>query len=142
MRFSRLDRGVLLVTLGLAGTLALITLVGDRVGVQLARFAPVDQARSTSAVTLQFTEDMNRDSVVQRFRLEPSVPGDVTWAGRTLIYRPRERLQPGTRYTGVLEPGVESAARRKLLSEHRFAFIVVGPQVAFLAPADAPVQNV
>ena len=142
MILSRFDRSVFVVLLALAGALGLTILGGDRVGVQLTRFAPIDVARGASVVTLQFNEDMNRISVAERFRLEPPIAGEVTWNGRTMTFRPRDGLQPGTRYAVTLEAGALSDAGRKVLGEHRFGFTVAGPRIAYLAPIDRAVQNI
>jgi len=140
--FSRFDRWVCVVVLTLVGALGLTILAGDRVGVQLTRFAPVEAARGASVVTLQFNDDMNRTSVAERFRLNPPIAGEITWNGRTMTFRPRTGLRPGIRYTVVLEPGALSDAGRKMLGEHRFGFTVAGPRIAYLAPIDGAVQNI
>ncbi len=57
--FSRFDRWVCAIVLTLVGVLGGTILAGDRVGVQLTRFAPVEVARGASVVTLR--EDYDAD---------------------------------------------------------------------------------
>jgi dipeptidyl aminopeptidase/acylaminoacyl peptidase len=141
-RISAFDRLVLACSLAVVGLMVVTLLHGDQVGVQLTRVAPLDQARRNSVVTVQFSEDMSRDSVASRFRLEPGVEGDITWSGRTMMFHPRQPLESGSRYTALLEAGAASESGRTLLAERRFGFAVRGERVAYLAPIDGPVKNV
>lgn len=136
------DRVVLtalaLLVLGVVGTV----LLGDRVGVTLVRVGPLGTARSTSAITMQFSELMNRDSVQERLRLEPDLKGAFSWNGSTVSFRPENPLVPGQAYTVVLEQGALSQEGRAVLSEYRYEFAVAQPRVAYLAPADSAPQNI
>ncbi len=140
--FSAFDRTVLLVVTGLVVAIAVTVLLGDHVGVTLVRVGPLGVARSTSQVLVQFSEEMKRDTVTPRLRIEPAVDGDFTWSGTTMLFRPKEALVPGTQYTVVLQPEAESQAGRKVLSEYQFSFTVRTPHVAYLAPADSAPQNI
>jgi Tol biopolymer transport system component len=141
--FSPFDRAVLLVIIVLLAGIGLTVVLGDHVGVTLVRVEPLGtKARSTSPVLIQFSEAMNRDSVVQRLRLEPQVEGEFSWSGSTMLFRPAEALEPGRDYTVVLAPDAESETGRKVLSEYQFSFTVRRPQVAYLAPADSAPQNI
>lgn len=120
------------------GALAL----GDRVGVQLSSFGPVHDAGRAAQVTLVFSEEMDRDSVRARFRIDPAVAGEISWSGRAMHFRPAEEFVPGTRYEVLLDAGAESRAGRKLLGSTRFDFTVHGSRVAYLAPVDESVKNV
>jgi Tol biopolymer transport system component len=139
---SAFDRIVLGVIAALVVGILGVVLLGDRVGVTLVRVAPLETGHSTSPIVIQFSEPMNRDTVAGRLRLEPAVEGDITWSGATLFFRPRQALQPGENYTVVLERGAVAAEGRELLSEYRFAFTVMRPRVAYLAPADSTPQNI
>lgn len=144
----------------LAGLL-LTVLLGDRVGVTLERAAPLGTARSTSRITLQFSEPMNRDSVPQHLRVLQLVPGaavaasnvppeavqatltgSISWSGTTLTFHPDTVLLPGTTYLVALDPGATSETGRQVLSEYRFTFTVSRPRVAFLAPASGSPLNI
>ncbi len=141
-RLTRFDRVVVLILLALLAAIALTIALGDHVGVRVLRAAPQGQAHSTAWIILQFSEEMDRDTVAQRLRVEPAVEGDLSWSSATLALRPRQALQPDRNYHVVLEPGAQSVTGRKVLREHRFTFSVRQPQVAFLAPADGVPQNI
>lgn len=139
---SVFDRTVVIVLIALVLLIALVVLMGDRVGVQLTRVAPLETAHSTDRISLQFTEDMNRDTVTERLRFEPEIDGEITWSGRTIFFRPDRALEPGSDYTVILEPGAQSENGREVLSEYRYSFTVLTPRVAYLAPADGVPQNI
>jgi hypothetical protein len=152
-RFSRFDRAVLGVIAALALALVAVLLLGDRVGVTLNRVGPLGEgARSTSPISLTFSESMNRETlstyltvaglpagadpqtVVDADTLEP-ITGAISWTGRTATFRPAEPLTPGAAYMVRLAPGFESDQGRRVLAEYRFGFTVRRPRVAYLAPA-------
>ncbi len=141
-RFSRFDRTVFGAVLALILAILVVVLLGDHVGVQLLRSSPAGVARSTSPITIQFSETMNRLTVEERLRLEPTVEGTFAWNGATMIFRPVEALLPGQEYTVILAAGAESDGGRRVLAEHRYTFTVRRPEVAYLAPADAAPQNI
>jgi|FLYN01.1.fsa_nt_gi Tol biopolymer transport system component len=139
---STFDKTVLLVIAVLLAGIGLTVLLGDHVGVTLVQAGPLEVARSTSPIVIQFSEDMKRDTVTERLRIEPAVEGEFSWSGRTMIFRPAQALEPGQDYTVVLEPNAESETGRKVLAEYRFSFRVRTPLVAYLAPADSAPQNI
>jgi Tol biopolymer transport system component len=138
-RFDTIVAGVIAVLLG---AIILTILLGDRVGVQIERFAPIDAASSTAAVTLTFNEMMNWDSVIQRLQFSPPIDGDFNRGSRTLRFIPAEPLEPGETYRVSLIAGAESSSGRKVLRETTFDFRIRTPRVAYLAPADAVPQNI
>jgi Tol biopolymer transport system component len=142
LRISSFDRIVLgvvaLLLLGIGGTI----LLGDRVGVTLARVGPLGTARSTSPIIIQFSELMDRPSVEQRLTLEPDVQGAFNWNGHTVQFRPDTPLAPGQAYTVILQSGARSEEGREVLSEYRYSFTVAQPRVAYLSPADGIPQNI
>ncbi len=139
---TRFDRLVLLIALALLVAILLTVLLGDHVGVQLVRTAPVGAAHSTHWITIQFSETMDRASVAERLRLEPSVAGDLSWNGATLIFRPEAALVPGESYAVVLASGAVGQTGRPVLAEHHFTFTVQPPLIAYLAPANDSPQNI
>ncbi len=139
---NRFDRVVLAAIGLLVAAIAFTMLMGDRVGVTLERVTPLATAHSTSPITIQFSEAMNRDSVSPRLRIEPELPGAVSWSGATLIYRPSAAMRPGTTYTVTLDDGAVSETGRAILNEYQFSFEVLRPRVAYLYPADSVPQNI
>lgn len=141
-RLSNFDVTVLIVGSGLVGAILLTILLGDRVGVRIARIAPQGEASSTARIAIQFNEAMNWETVTPRISLDPPLEGDVSWSGTTLRFRPASALTPGAQYTVNLQEGAESVDGRKLLEEVRFTFTVRSARVAYLAPSDGVPQNV
>lgn len=151
--FTRFDKVVVFIILALAAAIGLTILLGDRVGVTLERVGPLGIARSTSAVTLQFSETMNRDTVPARLQLVQinptavntatisesdvlaTVAGTTNWNANTLNFRPDTALQPGASYMVILTPGATSDSGRQVLAEYRYSFTVRSARVAYLAPA-------
>lgn len=138
-QFDRVVGGV--IGLLLVG-IALTVLAGDRVGVQVRRVSPLEQASATENIQLEFTDAMLRESVETRFQIEPSIDGDMRWSNTTLIFDPLHPLTAGETYRISLEAGAESQTGRAVLNEYQFSFTVETPRVAYLAPADSAPQNV
>jgi Tol biopolymer transport system component len=141
-RFSRFDRAVGFVLLGLAIFIGITLLIGDRIGVRLIRVSPLGEAHSTDTILIQFTEIMDRESVEERLEIEPEVPGDFSWSGDTLVFRPAEPLPTGQDFTVTVDEGASSRYGRALLNPYQFSFSVREPWVAWLAPADGFPQNI
>jgi Tol biopolymer transport system component len=156
---SRFDKMVLLIMALLVAAIGLTVLMGDRVGVTLERFGPLRTARSTSNITLQFSELMNKDTVASRLRVvevQPGIPpdqitesdiivpveGELGWNGKTAIFKPAAALEPGASYMVALASGAESEGGRLVLSEYRYDFQVRRPQIAYLAPANSAPFNI
>jgi Tol biopolymer transport system component len=157
--FSRFDKTVLLIIGLLAAGIGLTITLGDRVGVTLERVGPLGMARSTSNITLEFSETMNRDTVGGRLRVvevKPgtipeqmqavdvikTVQGELHWNHTTAIFRPESALRPGAFYAVILDSGAQSDTGREVLSEYRFVFQVRSPRVAYLSPADSAPFNI
>lgn len=141
-RFSRFDRVVFLAIIALLAGIGLTILLGDRVGVTLRRVSPVGTARSTSRITIQFSEMMNRESVENNFRLEPDRAGTFSWNGDVMVFQPDEPFLPGETIDAVLARGAVSESGREVLSDYRFSFTVRRPRVAYLFPSDDVPQNI
>ena len=140
--FSRFDRAVVVAIVVLIGAILLTIALGDRVGVTLKRVAPLGTAHSTTAITLQFDEPMDRSTAEQRLRFEPPLTGTITWSGETLSFEPDAPLNPAAEYTVVLEQGARAESGRETVSEFRYSFTVMQPRIAYLYPADNSPQNI
>ena len=117
---------------GFIAVFGIIVSIGDNVGVQVARFGPEQVGTSTSFVSVQFDEVMDRSSVEERFSIEPEIEGEFSWNGSRLIFRPAIRLTPETNYSVTVGEGAQSEAGRELLEEFNFQFRVRGARVAYL----------
>jgi dipeptidyl aminopeptidase/acylaminoacyl peptidase len=155
-RFDRVVAGVIgILVLLILGSIAL----GDRVGVTLQRVDPLgNSARSTSNIVFQFSEPMQRDTVLPTIEVVqiPAplantdfstgdvlavIGGEVSWTGSTANFRPSQVLQPGATYQVRLRPGAISESGRAVLQEYRFSFSVRSPRIAYLAPANSVPYN-
>ena len=130
------ERAVALAIAGAVIVTAMIVVLGDNVGVQITRFGPEGVASSSSVVSVQFTEQMNRASVEERLEITPPIPGEVSWNGSRLLFRPEDGFQPDRQYSVSIEDGAESASGRDLLEKFEFSFHVRGAQIAYLSEID------
>ena len=126
----------------LIAAIALVLLLGDFVGIQIARVAPLELAHSTEAIVIQFTEAMNKDSVTDGFTIEPDVEGEFSWNADTLFFQPDEALHLGETYTVTIDAGIESESKRQLLEDYQFTFSIRQPRIAYLAPSNDTPQNI
>lgn len=141
-RFSTFDRVVGVVLLVAVGAILLTIALGDRVGVSLKRATPLVNAHSTSAITMQFDEPMDRPTVEARLRTDPPTSGTFAWTGALVSYQPATPMIAGNSYTVILERGARSESGRETVSEFRYSFTVMPPRIAYLYPADDFPQNI
>lgn len=139
---SRFDRVIAAALVVLVIAIVLVIALGDRVGVTIDRAAPLGDARATSRILLQFSENMDRPTAESRLRLDPSVPGEIVWSSNTLIFRPTAAMLPGQTYTVTLEAGATAESGRQVLAAHQFTFTVGTPRIAYLYPSDGFPQNI
>jgi Tol biopolymer transport system component len=137
-----LDRVAGLLAGALLAAIALTVLAGDRVGVRVTRYGPEVTARPLSTVLLQFSEDMAKETLDGRLEIDPTVPGRVSWTGRTLSFAPVNPLEVGATYRVRLRAGAQSQSGREVREELAFSFRVVGPRIAYLGPVGSHVQDV
>ena len=140
-RFARFDTLIFLVIAILVIAIGATILLGDRVGARVIRMAPHGTARSTEPIVIQFSEEMNRESVSERLSIAPAVDGAIVWNATTMIFQPERPLQPGESYTVTMNAGAESENGRKLLDDQSLTFNIRAPRVAFLAPSTGFPQN-
>lgn len=139
---SSFDGTVGVVLLGLVGAIIVVAALGDRVGVRVLRVQPGEAAHSTEPILVQFSENMDRESVTERLTIEPAVPGEIAWRNDTLILEPDNPLQPGTEYTLTLAAGALSQTGRRVLDDQHFTFDIRTPRVAYLAPTTQFPQDI
>ncbi len=83
-----LDRLAALVILLLGLAIGLLLLGGSHSAPRVRGFSWAGQpiGSEDSAFVLTFSRPMDRDSVAKSLRIEPSLPGKISWAGRRLAY--------------------------------------------------------
>ena len=131
-------RAVLIVAVLALFGMALTIARGDRVGVRLIRAEPAGETHSGGSILLQFSAEMNRASVEERLRMEPSVAGEWRWNGSVLRFNPALPWPPGVTYRLSLVAGARSRWGRAMLAETTLEFRIRQPRVLWLGPADKP----
>ncbi len=99
--------------------------------------SPSETAREVSAsssVRIAFTSPMNRAATEEAFSIAPEVEGDLTWENGDLVFTPRQRLEPGGRYTINLR-GARDSVGTEIEGKSNFSFVVrAGPQLVKTTP--------
>ncbi|MBZ0304619.1 MAG: Ig-like domain-containing protein, partial [Anaerolineae bacterium] len=127
----------------LTAAIVVVILLGNHVGVQVESYSPQDTAAGSTAISLRFFDEMNRESVEKNFTITPQVNGLFRWNNpREVIFQPDVPLTGGTTYTVGLEKGVESRnGSAELKDDFTFSFRVDLPKVLYLAPSTSPQRN-
>jgi hypothetical protein len=92
----------------------------------------------TTGLAVEFTEPVDRASAEGALRIEPPVPGSVSWSGSSMIFTPAEPLDLETGYVVTVEEGiVDPAGNRMTELPPAFGFRTAGPPaVVESVPAD------
>jgi len=92
------------------------------------------EVSATSAISVSFSDVMDRADVESRFAITPEVEGDLEWEGTDLVFRPSGRMEPGARYT-ISVIGAHDASGNVIGGKGNFSFIVQpGAQVTKTQP--------
>ncbi len=137
-RIDRLDRAALTFIAVMLALIVLFVVRGDRVGVQVTRTAPLDQAQSVSTraqVALTFSELMPAEEMESHIQISPPLSGTWRWSGTTAYYVPSGVLRQDTTYTVTVSPGAKSAKGRAMLRSMTWRFHTGHARVVYLAPA-------
>jgi uncharacterized protein YkwD len=100
---------------------------GHPIGAGATSKPPTRTATKVSAdtsISIDFSVPMNRADVEERFAISPSVDGKLTWKGGSLVFTPRERLDPGARYT-INVIGSHDLDGNALGGDANFSFVVM-----------------
>ena len=81
------------------------------------------EVSAATAISVSFSDEMDREDVETAFAIAPEVSGDLSWRGRDLVFTPSERLEPGGRYTISLL-GAHDADGNPLGGKGNFSFVV------------------
>ncbi len=109
----------------------------------LARFPAlgVDQPLS-DPVVLTFDQPMDQASVEAALKIEPAVPGKLSWINeRTLSFAPDQPLKRGQQYAVTVGTGATSAHGKALAERAAFQFDTVGKlAVVQVSPTDVTTE--
>ncbi|MCT7949846.1 Ig-like domain-containing protein [Ancylothrix sp. C2] len=100
-----LDRAALAVMLVLGILIALLLLQGDQTVPRVRDFSWENKqiGGQERSFTLTFNRPMDRPSVEENLRIEPPLPGKISWAGRKMAYTLEQPAPYGTSYEVKLE---------------------------------------
>ncbi len=93
----------------------------------------------TNPIEITFDDSMDKESVTNRFTIQPEVQGTFSWSdeGKVLIFQPQS-LEKNTEYTVLLGKGLQSQQGGMLEQDIRFRFKTVGVvAVSGTSPTDA-----
>jgi uncharacterized protein YkwD len=83
----------------------------------------VTEVSAATAISIDFSVPMDRADVEERFAINPTVDGVLSWHRGSLVFTPSERLEPGARYT-ISVIGSHDRDGNALGGEGNFSFVV------------------
>lgn len=109
----------------------------------LEGFSPANQAVDVPAGTplrLTFSRRMQTDSVTAHLTTQPSVVGNFTWEGNTLVFTPERPWPNGGTVQVSLAPGSrpEGLLPLPLRGAYAWSFTIGMPRLVYLYPANGP----
>lgn len=109
-----LDRTALALMLVLAMLIALLASSGNGAAPRVREFSWQDKqvGAEDNKFSLTFTHPMDHASVEANLRLEPLLPGKISWAGRQMAYTLNYPAPYGTSYKVKLERARDSFSRK------------------------------
>jgi Tol biopolymer transport system component len=96
------------------------------------------QVSSGSRLSIQFNQPMDRLSVESRLKIDPNVPGQISWQGNTLIFVPGQPWPEGAVIKVRLEPWPRSVRFLPLLKGNSWSFQIGASRIIYLWPAGGP----
>ena len=138
-QITRFDRLVGTAIATLAAVIAVLALIGDRVGVRVVETWPAAGAEPVSTLVrprVVFDQPVSppvRAATVP-LRLVPDAAAELVWSARSVTLRPLQPLQPDVTYTVHVDAGIVSTQGRRLLRPLSWQFTTDLPRVIFLRP--------
>jgi hypothetical protein len=105
LSWQPLDRAAIAVVVVLMIVISTLLLKGDRTAPRVRQFSWQDRSVGTGdiAFTLTFSRPMNHRSVENNLRLDPPLPGRISWAGRRMAYTLNQPIPYGNTFDLTLE---------------------------------------
>jgi uncharacterized protein YkwD len=95
----------------------------------------MEDASAATGIRIGFTAPMDQADVEARFSILPAVRGSFSWKANELVFTPRERLTPDTRYAVSLV-GSHDRQGNRLAGDLAFSFTTrVGAELVQFTPA-------
>ncbi|MCZ6530483.1 MAG: hypothetical protein O6949_09145 [Chloroflexi bacterium] len=127
--------------LGALGVLVGLVLLGGLAAPEVTAFGPQSGSPHIPArapIRIEFDRPMDRISVESRLSVRPAIPGEITWEGNTLLYRPIESWPTGQNILVGLELGARSTRFLPVFRSLDWSFRVGEPRLAYLWPSGGP----
>lgn len=135
LRKQRIHPAVWLVVAVVLMGIAMTAILFNQASARVVKLSPENgdgEVPITAPIRVTFSHDMDTASVEERFSVEPEVPGDFFWDGRTLIFQPHSALTPDTAYAVTIAEGATSQRGRPLRDGIRYRFLTRAPQLLYL----------
>ncbi len=103
----------------------------------LTQVTPASEARNIAldeSIRIAFTRPMDHASVEAGLVFSPTLKGEITWEGDTLIFTPQTGLIPNTQYQALLTAEVRDQSGAPLAAPYRWSF-TTQPLLLGVSPA-------
>ncbi|HEX9635038.1 MAG TPA: Ig-like domain-containing protein [Candidatus Limnocylindria bacterium] len=114
-----------------------------RIGLTHHLSSDATAALTTTSIEVEFSEPVEPASGEAALRIDPTLEGSFSWAGRTLTFTPSDRLPLETGFTVQVLPGVRDRAGNAMDEEPEpFAFETVGHPTVVRSQPENRAQDV
>jgi Tol biopolymer transport system component len=124
--------------LGVLFGLLLVAFIAAPRVVKLQPAPGSQQVSSGSRISIEFNQPMDRLSVESRLRIDPNIPGEMSWQGNALIYVPDQPWPQGKVIHVRLDPWARSIRFLPLIKGSSWSFQIGAPRIIYLWPAGGP----
>ena len=132
------------IPLPLLGALGLLLGLGAAALISLPRVTDLTPPPGSSgalaapAVTIVFSQDMQRETVEARFAVSPERRGSFHWSDRRMTFTPEDPWAEGEDVAVTLAAGATSLRGLPMLGATRWTFSIGAARLAYLWPAGGP----
>jgi hypothetical protein len=138
-----LDRVAIGLLLALSLVLGLLLLSGSHTVARVRDFSwanqPVNAAET--AFTMTFSRPMDQASVAQALKIEPPLPGRISWSGRRMTYTLNQPIEYGRAFSLQLQGAKERFQQNKPIQDFSAAFSSRDRVFAFIGAIEDQVDR-